>query len=424
MSDHPVPAGSFVARQPIFDRNDAVMGYELLYRTGPQNVFPVGTDPDDASFALIDSCLHVHDLLGLVGDATPFINVTKNLLLGEALLILPKRTVIEVLEDVPATPEVLDACRRLSDAGYVMALDDFVGEPEREPLVDVVDILKIDFKLATDHTLRRELVERYACRGKQMLAEKVETREDEKHAKDVGYSLFQGFYYSKPRMQSRRDIPRIKQNYLLFLQQLRRPELDMTQIEALIHGEVSLSVRLLKYLNSCVFGLSRQITSIGQALVYLGEQPLRRWGSVVAIAGLGDDGPQELVATTLIRARFCELLAGRTGLDQGEAFLLGLVSSLDALLGKPREEVLAEIGVADEITCALDGDQSPLGRLFSGVSAYERGNWDEVSDSLESLMGDKNQVETITALYCEAVEWTRTLIEDPGESPAGVREVA
>lgn len=424
MSDHPVPAGSYIARQPIFDRNDEVMGYELLYRAGPQNVFPVGTDPDDASCSLIDSCLHVHDLLGLVGDATPFLNVTKNLLLGEALLILPKRTVIEVLEDVPATPEILDACRRLSAAGYVMALDDFAGEPEREPLVDVVDILKIDFKIATERSVRGELIERYACRGKQMLAEKVETREDEEHAKSLGYSLFQGFYYSAPKVESRRDIPRIKQNYLLFLQQLRQPQLDMERIESLIRGEVSLSVRLLKYLNSCVFGLSQQITSIGQALVFLGERPLRRWGSVVAVAGLGDDGPQELVVTTLVRARFCELLADRMDVNQGEAFLVGLVSSLDALLGKPREEVLAEIGVGEEITGALDGNQSGLGRLFAAVSAYERGNWDEVSDSLSSLMRAEDQAQAVSALYCEAVEWARALVEEPGKPPAGMREVA
>jgi EAL and modified HD-GYP domain-containing signal transduction protein len=312
----------------------------------------------------------------------------------------------------------------LSDAGYVLALDDFAGEPEREALVDVVDILKIDFKLATDHAMRREMVERYTGRCKELLAEKVETREDEKHAKDLGYSLFQGFYYSEPRVQSRRDIPRLKQSYLLFLQQLRQPELDMPRIEALIRGEVSLSVRLLKYLNSCAFGLSRPISSIRQALVYLGEQPLRRWGSVVAIAGLGDDGPQELVVTTLVRARFCELLGEKVGMDPGEAFLVGLVSSLDALLGKPREEVLAEIGVDAEIMRALDGNQSNLGRLFAAVSAYERGNWDEVSDSLSSLRRDKDQAKTISALYCQAVEWARALVDEPGQSPAGTREVA
>lgn len=416
MSDHSISEDAYVARQPIFDRNDDVVGYELLYRNGPQNSFPTSADPDGASCVLIDSCLHVHDLETLVGKATPFINVTENLLCGEALEILPRGTAFEIIKTVPATAETLEACRRLSAAGYVIALDDFSGEGDREPFVEVASILKISFKLLPDQARRSAIVERYRRLGKALLADKVETREDAQFARDAGYTLFQGFFYSKPQIEVRRDIPRFKQNYLLFLQQLWQPVLDMERIERLISNELSLSVRLLKYMNSCAFGLQREVTSIGQALVYLGERPLRRWGALVAIAGLGDDRPQELVVTTLIRARFCELLGDQAGMKQGEPFLVGLVSSLNALLGRPHEEVLAEVGVGDEIVRALEGDESNLGRLFSAVSAYERGNWTEAADSLSSLFPEAHELMAVSAHYREAVSWARTLMDASGQA--------
>ena len=365
---------------------------------------------------MIDSCLHVHDLENLVGKATPFVNVTENLLCGDVLEILPRGTVLEILKTVPATAEILQACRRLSVAGYGIALDDFTGEAQREPFVEVVDILKINFKLLLDRAARGAIAERYGRLGKTLLADKLETGEDAQCARDEGYTLLQGFFYSEPKIEVRRDIPRFKQNYLLFLQELRQPVLDMERIERLISNEVSLSVRLLRYMNSCAFGLQREITSIGQALVYLGEGPLRRWGSLVAITGLGDDRPQELVATTLIRARFCELLGEQAGMKKGEPFLLGLVSSLDALLGRPHEEVLAEIGVGDEIVRALERDESILGRLFSGVSAYERGDWDGAARSLSSVFRKAHEFMTVPTHYRNAVSWARSLMDASGQA--------
>ena len=416
MSDHPISEDAYVARQPIFDRNEDVVGYELLYRNGPQNLFPTSADPDGATCVLIDSCLHVHDLETLVGKATPFVNVTENLLCGEALEILPRGTVLEILKTVPATAEILEACRRLSAAGYTIALDNFMGEVKREPFIEAADILKVNFKETRDPAQRRAVAERYGRLGKALMADKVETREDAQFAKNAGYTLFQGFFFSEPQIEVRRDIPRFKQNYLLFLQALRQPVLDMERIEQLISNEVSLSVRLLKYMNSCAFGLRREVTSIGQALVYLGERPLRRWGSLVAITGLGDDRPRELVVTTLIRARFCELLGDQAGMRQGEPFLVGLVSSLAALLGRPQEEVLAEIGVGDEIVRALKGDESKLGRLFAAVSAYERGDWTGAADSLSSVFQKAHELMTVPAHYREAVSWARTLMDASGQA--------
>lgn len=416
MSDHSISEDAYVARQPIFDRDEAVVGYELLYRNGPENFFPPSADPDGASCALIDSCLHVHDLEALVGNSTPFINVTENLLCGEALEILPRGTVFEIMKATPASPEVLSACRRMHAAGYVIALDDFTGEAIREPLVEVADILKVNFLLVRDSAARIAIAERYGRLGKALLADKLETREDAQSGKDAGYTLSQGFFYREPQIVVRRDIPRFKQNYLLFLQELRKPDLDMQKIGRLIESEVSLSVRLLKYMNSCAFGLQREVTSIGQALVYLGEGPLRRWGSLVAIAGLGDDRPRELVVTTLIRARFCELLGDQAGMPPGQPFMVGLVSSLDALLGRPHEEVLAEIGVGEEILHAIEGDESNLGRLLAAVSAYERGDWPGAAESLSSVFRKAHELMTVPAHYREAVGWARTLMDASGQA--------
>lgn len=411
MSDNFLPEDAYVARQPIFDRKDAVIGYELLYRSDAENTFPASVDPDGASSVLIDSCLHVHDLQALVGNVTPFINITENLLCNAPLDILPKGTVLQLDTDVQATPETFEACRRLKAAGCRIALDNFRGGGDRDLLVDVADVLKINFMRVPNQAARRMTVERYSKLGKTCLADKVETHEDAEAAKEAGYMLFQGFFYSEPKIEVRRDIPRFKQSYVLFLQELRQPVLDRARIERLISNELSLSVRLLKYMNSCAFGLRQRVSSIGQALVYLGEQPLRRWGSLVAIAGLGDDRPQEIVVTTLTRARFCELLGDQAGMKPGEPFLLGLVSCLDALLGRPRDEVLMEMGVSFEIIEALNGSDSGLGKLYAAVCAYEHGDWEQAAEALNGVFEKADGLMSVPGHYRTAVAWAQSLMD-------------
>lgn len=367
---------AFVARQAIFDERMNVIGYEILHRSGPVNEFR-HPDPDRASLELIEATHNSHRIDLLVGNGLAFVNATREVLLSDHVLVLdPARTVLEVLETVRPDDEVFAACRALRERGYVLALDDFCPGSRLEPLVAVADIIKVDF-LEVRGDERKRLFERLSHRGRQLLAEKVETYDDVHDAKQIGYSLYQGFFFCRPELLVHREIPRFKANYVRFLTEISRTEIDLERVEIAVKAELSISVKLLRYLNSSNFGLRNEIASIRQALIHLGTVPLRRWGSLVAITGLGEDKPDELVHATMLRAYFCEFLVAGTGLqaDAAEAFLVGIYSTLDALLDRALAEALDEVRVHKKIRDALMGDDSELGRIFRLVIVYERGDW-------------------------------------------------
>jgi len=393
---------SFVARTPVLDRDHQVVGYEL--------VFPPNAQCKTADGSLIEACLHVHDLESLTGTGSAFIKVSETLLLSGVLEALPERTVLELIDTVRPTEEVIAACRALRKAKYTIALDDFDADARLDPLVEVADILKFRFTDFPGIALRRQLVTQYATRVKHMLAI-CESKDDADEAKDAGFSLFQGFFFCEPEIVRRQDIPRFKQNYLRFLEEIRKPALNQHAIENIIKQEVSLSVKLLRYLNSSVFGLEREVTSIGQALVHLGEKPLRQWGALVAVTGLGDNTPHELIVTTMTRARFCELLGKELGMPEGEPFLVGLLSTVDALLGRPRIEILRRAGVGRPIMAALSGDDSPLGHLYQIVLCYERGRWGQAAAHVKEMSPTGCAVKALPRLYREAVHWVHSLFQ-------------
>ena len=398
---------TFIARQPIFDRRLSVFGYELLSRSGPENVFN-NANPDQASIQLVEASLNVYQLDSLVRDTKAFVNVTRNLITEDFLRLLPpEQTVIELLETIEPDDEVIAACKGLKKAGYLLALDDFVPRPELEPLVPFADIIKVDFML-TQGDDRRALLERYARRGLRFLAEKIETHEDKREALDAGYSFFQGYFFCKPEMLSRKDLPRRKAPYLRLLQEVNRPELDLDAIEKIVREDVSLSVKLLRYLNSIHFGMRSKMTSIRQALIHLGERPLRRWGAVEGICGLGEDKPNELILTSLVRARFCELLGDHAcGTAGGSPFFLtGLLSTLEALLDRPLEAALSEIAVDPDVEAALSGDDGLLGRTYALVLAYERGDWQRARELEHAMFDDPAKRAALPDLHRQAVVWS------------------
>lgn len=406
----------FIARQPIFTKQLDVFGYELLSRTSRENAYH-HADPDMASREVISACLNVFSFDSLTESRKGFINVTGALLKEDLLAILPKETtVLEVLETVAPEPEILAAIEALKRSGYRIALDDFLPSPELDPLVALADIIKVDF-LQTTGDERRKMVERYATNGRLLLAEKVETYEELTEAVDIGYSLFQGFFFCRPTVFERRDLPRCKLNYLRFLSELSKPALDLESIERVIKEETSLAVRLLRYLNSAQFGRRVELTSIKQALIHLGERPLRRWGSLVAIVSLGDDKPDELVVTSLTRARFCELLGQpeNPGSNDLPFFLVGLFSTLDAMLDNPMEDALDEVAIAPEIRAAILGDTSHLGRVLQLVIALEQGEWTKVNQLVSSLgVADP----ALSRLYGESIRWVEQIFA------GGLREAA
>ncbi len=371
----------YVARQPILDRCQRTYGYELLFRDGPVNAFR-GADPDVATAKVIDTSFFVLGIDSLTGGRRAFVNFARDAIVhGYASALPTTHLVVEILESVPADADVLKACRALKGAGYAIALDDVATSAPPEALLALADIVKVDFGQvapAERSWIARELKRH---RGVKLLAEKVETEVDFAEAHAAGFEYFQGYFFARPTLVSGRDIPASKVNVLQLLREVHRPDPDHAQVANAIKREVALALKLLRHLATANWGLKRPVESVDQAILLLGDEGLRTWASVVAIAMLGSDRPNELVAASVMRASFCERLLVEIGLADHahEGFLVGLFSMIDALLGLPLAEAVDRLPLADDVRAALLGKPGTLRAVHDVVLAWERGDWTAVA---------------------------------------------
>jgi len=401
-----------VARQAIFDRDRRVHGYELLFRSqAGQNEFD-GTEAGLATRLVLANSLLVIGLENLVGTKKAFVNFGRGpLLQGWHSSLPPGNTVIELLENVEADDDVIEACCELRKQGYQLALDDFVFRPGSDRLLQVADIVKIEVQ-STPRPEQKVLVRSCRARGLRTLAEKVETHEEFEWAREAGYDYFQGYFFARPVIMRGRQIPAAKLHCLRLLQEAQRPELDFDRLEVLILEDVSISYQLLRYVNSPLFAVTNRIRSIRQALLFFGENELRKWIALATLARTAEDKPGELIMHSLVRARFCEALAQQAKQNQDQsAFLMGLFSLLDALIDRPIGEALAEMNLPSEISSVLSG-QAPegdaLGRVYDLARAYEVADWtrvEEIARQLSIPAGSLGEV------YCAAAGWARQILE-------------
>jgi EAL and modified HD-GYP domain-containing signal transduction protein len=323
--------------------------------------------------------------------------------------MLPRDHVaVEILESVDPDPEVIAACRQLKAEGYMIVLDDFVFHERYGPLIELADIIKVDF-MATEPATRKDMVQRHGNQKVQFLAEKVETGAVFQEALDAGYAYFQGYFFSKPMIVAGRDIPGSKLSYLRVLHEVNKPEIEFEQLETVIKHDVSLSYKLLRFINSAFFKFSVKVESIKHALILLGTREIKKWVSVVALSGMGFDKPQELLTLSLIRARFCEMLASRTGLDQraSDLFMTGLFSVIDALIDRPMHVVLTELPLAEEIKQALLGRDNVLRDVFGLVLSYERAEWSRTSIYARKLRVNEGE---LPEMFFDSVNWASMTI--------------
>jgi c-di-GMP-related signal transduction protein len=370
----------FIARQPIFDERLKLFAYELLFRANDKNVFQ--PRPEASSTVIVDS-LMLFGLQSLTGHAKAFINLDLAALQrGAARLLPPDRVVIEILETLVPTPEVVQICKELCDSGYVLALDDFIGHAKWDPLLSLAKFLKVDFR-AADSDTRAAIGKRFRGRGMQLLAEKVETHAELQEARSMGYSFFQGYFFCKPSMISARDIPGNKLNYLRLLEAVSSPEFSHDAVENLLKQDPSLVYKLLRYLNSPLLGLRAEVHSVRHAVTLLGEIEFRRWVSILAIVAMASDKPLELVRTALTRAFFCEEISHPIGMgsESSNLFLMGLLSVTDAILDRPIAEILATLPVSPDVRTALCGGTNRFRDVYDTLLAYERADWDALASA-------------------------------------------
>jgi len=399
---------TFVARQPIFNKAQTVVGYELLFRSGDTENYDA-SDADDATISVISGAFLSIGLDQLTGKKPAFINFTKNLLRDDIALRLPKRSiVVEILEDVEPDEGLVEVCKKLKSFGYVIALDDFVFRPEFKPLLPLIDIIKVDF-LITRGSKRKTVIDQVASPKVRFLAEKVETLADFKQAVKLGYTYFQGYFFSKPVVVSGVTLSSAKVHYLRLLNEMSQPDLDFGRLETIIQHDVAFSFKLLKYINSAAWGFRQPIHSIKQALVLLGEREVVQWASLLTMRELGGNKPDELIALSVTRAKLGELLAPKVGIAARAAdiFFMGLFSLIDSLVDRPLAEVLRYLPLASDVKGALLGEDNLLGTILRLILAYEKGEWNDFAILAQRLQLSEAEV---PAVYFQALLWADEFI--------------
>jgi len=399
----------FVARQPIFDRNRKVWAYELLFRADADATHFDGAEPSSATRQVIS-----HGMLSIGWDKMlrgkhGCINFGRDMLLQDLYSSLPPgQTIIELTEDIEADDEVLDAVRGVKDQGYRIALDDFRPGPRMDSLVELADLVKLE--MHTPKEKQEVILRDMHARGIRVLSEKVETDADFRWALRAGFDYFQGNFFACPVIMQGTEIPAMKIQCLRLIQEAHRAELDFTRLTALISQDVSLSYKLLRYANSARFGRQGKIHSIRRALVVLGEYGIRKWIAIAALPAIAGDKPSELVTHSLVRGRFCELLGQASGQGvEDQAFLVGLFSMLDALLDRPLNDALEELGLALPLDSVLRGkapEESVLNQIYSLVRRYEAADWEGV-ELFAGKLGTPSEV--VGAAYREALPWADEL---------------
>jgi c-di-GMP-related signal transduction protein len=397
----------FLSRQPIFDRHERVWGYELLsciglsHPDGPLGGIASTRSKFEAEGGLL--------LEKLAGGKRVLLNLSQEFLLRENSSGLPQEMVaLEISSKADRPDGFLDICRSFKEQGHLVVLHDCFGPTGVSlPLVELIDIVKVDYQQASPADWQ-ELAVRF--QHLKFLAYRIETRQEFREAVSQGLHYFQGPYYSQPEIIARPDLPRYKLNYVKLLNELSTSNLDFPRFQTLIEGNPPLVHKLLSYINSAFFGRAGRVSSVRQALLLLGEQEIRKWAALAIIPHLGSDQPEELLRLSLLRAHLCEIFAGHMGLgpQSSELFLAGLLSLLDVYLGKPLAEVLSGMPLSPLIKETLLGGATPYRQVFDLVAAIEGAQWERVSSLRERLGLKRGEV---LAAYLAAVDHLERAIQ-------------
>lgn len=400
-------SNAYIARQPIVNDKHHLYAYELLFRhSASAQSARIDTDVDAGITVIANALLNMGTEWLLKGKLA-FVNMETSMLMSSfSTLLPPEKVVIEVLETVRVTPEVLERLAELQAAGYRFALDDFSYLPATEKLLDFASYVKLDVLAHTPAELA-DMVRKIRKYPVKLVAEKVETPEQFRHCQSLGFDFFQGYYFAHPENLAAKIINPVHGTVVQLLEMVRK-EADAKDLEVLFKKDVALTFKLLRYINSAGFGLSCEVQSIRHAVSILGMQPLYRWLTLLLVTAGGSPTMPTLARTAITRGRLCELV-GKSCLskgDQDNLFIVGVFSLLPAFLEMPMEQVLERIVIPEKMIDALSDRSGIYGPFLSLAEAVESGDTEELEKLALSLMMTPDK---ISQAHLQALAWVEQL---------------
>jgi c-di-GMP phosphodiesterase len=385
----------YVARQAIYNRNMGVYAYELLYRDSVKNraEFPDGLTATGR--VLLNSFMEI-GIEALVGRHKAFINLPQSFFSEQPPIPFDSdKIVLELLEDLDVNEQLVKVVKELKEQGYVIAIDDYLFEGKWEPLLDIVDIIKVEVPGLSSEELESRIHE-LKQRNVTLLAEKVETHETFEHCRNLGFDLFQGYFFSKPNVVQGKKLDDNRMTILQLLSKLNDTQATNEQIEQLISQDAGLSYKVLRFINSAAVGLPRKVNALREAIVYMGINRIKTWASLIAMSGIKNK-PSDILTTALARALMCESLCKESGKgDPDKAFISGLFSLLDAMLDQPVEVVLQQLPLADEVKLAITEHKGFEGEALKCALNHEHCDW-------EHSQFDNLEPEVIQTIYLHSI---------------------
>jgi EAL and modified HD-GYP domain-containing signal transduction protein len=400
----------FLARQPLLNRDQHLVAYELLFRSGHHDEARF-SDGHAATATVISHAFSHLGLSAALGPYRAFINVDKDFLQDDAILLMPPdKVVIEVLEGSLVTPDVVERCRALKEMGYTLALDDFTRiTDDYAPLLPLSTIIKIDIALVAPADLPG-LVAELRPLVPQLLAEKVETYEDYQRCHDLGFDLFQGYYFARPKIIAGRRLMPTQMTTLRLISMLEQ-DAETREIELILKEDTALSVSMLRLVNSVAMGSRIHISSLRQAVIVLGRRQFSRWLQLLLFADPSNEGTSPLLIMAALRGHFAELIAERSCPGDTSvvdaAYMVGILSLTPALLGQTMEDILPSLNLSSSIEETLLNRKGILGAILDMAELLETGSIPACQDCLSRL--PLLNAEQLNACHAEALAWANQI---------------
>ncbi len=400
----------FLGRQPILDRNQDIVAFELLFRSGDVDHAQI-SDDFTATATVINHAFNELGIEAALGPYRGFINMSESLLMSDVIEILPKdKIVMEILETVKINHALVERCKLLKSMGFKIALDDFTAyHPSIDPFLQLADVVKIDILMVEPAELET-LAAKIKHWPVKLLAEKVDSIEQFERCMAIGFDLFQGYYFAKPQVIKGKRLSHSELTLMKLLGQVMA-DAQEHDIEETLKGNPHLSLNLLRLTNSVACGMKQKISSIRMALAVLGRRQLQRWIQILLYSSSSQDHtfPNPILQLAATRGKMMELLSPKMGNKElaDNAFITGIMSLMDTLLGTPMNEILTTIPVSDEVKDALIERQGILGRLLNLVESLEKGNMMELEERLKECT--RITLHDLSTAQIEALKWSNSI---------------